>query len=256
LKYLADGREVEVIQELESGYLVQYYYTVGGSDAGEYGLYLDCVNTQIVDRVFDTPPVAKFHESIAELNSQIEKIEETKSAKFAELKEVSKAIDDASTKRRQHEQLRLLDDFIAGKITHYVEFWTYGAPKIIEFQDAICNYDKKRLKLLTLFGDSKGCLEWKLSSYSDGSGGSSTVIPATSYEQAVEVARAHVVELLENSVDSPSQFCVDTADKWEVPVSDDYRQQAKSEERNRLTKALEERKGQVVAIESQLAQLG
>jgi hypothetical protein len=251
LKYLVDGSAVEVVEELTSGFLVQSYYSYGDDEEP----YLDRTGIKIVDRVFDTPPVAKFHESIQRLNDEIDQLKQTKANLLAEQKAYQKDIEEASAKRKQHEQLRLLDDFIDGKITHYVEFYWNGEPNIVEFQDAKCGYDRKKLKLLTLFGDSNGNLEWKLSAYSDGSGCSSTVVPTTSYEQAVEVAKSHITDLLQDAKRSAVQSTVNIADKWGVPVPDDYRKQAKATERDRLLKALNERDGQVTEIKSKIAEL-
>jgi chorismate mutase len=182
MKYLADGRQVEVVQHLESGFLVQTYY---GMFDPESGPYLDSGNLQIVERVFDEPPVAVFHESITELNEEIERLKQTKASLLSECKEVEKAVAEAKAKRDRHEQLRLLDDFIAGKITHYVEI-QYREPRIIEFSEATCDGGRdKKLRLLTLFGNSDGKLDWKLNRYRDGSGHDSTVIPVTSYEEAL-----------------------------------------------------------------------
>jgi hypothetical protein len=239
---------------LESGILVQYYYTLGGSGDDEYGPYLDRTNTLIVDRVFDTPPIAVYHEDIAKLEKAIEELEKIRESKVSEIRQAAKEIEDASNLRKQHEQLSQLDDFIAGKITHYVEF-PYEGPRVIDFNDATCNCDKRQLKLLTLFGGSKGDLQWKLSYYHDGSGGSHTVIPVTSYEQATEVSKSHIIGKLRETMERPSQNTVKMADKWDVPVPDDYREQAKEEERRTLLKRLDEHKTYVAGIEKQLAEL-
>jgi hypothetical protein len=248
MKYLADGRAVEVVQKLESGYLVQYYYSSGDT---EDGLYLDRLSSQIVDRVFDTPPVEKYHESIQALKSEIDELRQNKLAVINECYDIQKQFDDARAKRAQHEQLRLLDDFIAGNITHYVEV-EYSCPKIIDFKDDTA---RKELKLLSLFGASNGKLNWQLNQYRDGSGVYTTVIPTTSYEQALEIAKAYVSKKLEETRERPETRIVELADKWGVPVPVEYREKAKATKREGLLRVLNERKKNIKEIEQELSEL-
>jgi len=75
--------------------------------------------------------------------------------------------------------------FLKGEITHVARF-SYWKYEIVSLTDAIVRDDEygKELKLISLYGRSEGDFEWKINHYSDGSGGSTTIVPCTSFEQA------------------------------------------------------------------------
>jgi hypothetical protein len=88
--------------------------------------------------------------------------------------------------------LDTLEDFVSGRITHVVEF-KYGC-QIIPFDKAITpsrefGYYDEWLKLLSLFGKSDGTLCWRIHQYYDGSGMSTEILPATSYQHAVDIVQ-------------------------------------------------------------------
>lgn len=91
-------------------------------------------------------------------------------------------------------ELEKLDLFLAGAVTHFVEFG-YGI-RITKFSDANCDYNRGNMKLLSLYGRSNGNLEWRLSHYSDGSGGSVKVYPCASYDEALEKAQDFINETI------------------------------------------------------------
>ena len=151
-----------------------------------------------------TAPRAKVDDQIAELqatridlNLQIRVLRQ-------ELKTFEDGADDRVARIKRHKSLGRLDDYLAGRITHYVESG-YGPPKIVAFEDAKTGESERRneLKLLTLFGRTDGDLEWKLSQYSDGSGIKCTVIPCLSHGEAVNVVKelfaSHEARVADNS---------------------------------------------------------
>lgn len=95
------------------------------------------------------------------------------------------------TKLKRHKGLRLLEDYLDGKVTHVLTC-NYSM-KLMTFEEAFAykdnEYDRHptKLKLLTLFGDTKGELEWRMSRYADGSGNSEYhIFPFSSRESALE----------------------------------------------------------------------
>lgn len=102
-----------------------------------------------------------------------------------------------------------LERFMAGKITHLVELgWNCG---VVEFQKAVepGPYDSGDIKLISLFGGSNGDVAWRLHTYSDHSGGSKTVVPATSYDNAVSILSDFI-----NSKDTVNCYDVSASEKY------------------------------------------
>lgn len=92
---------------------------------------------------------------------------------------------------KQHEGLGLLEDFIDGKITHLV----VDHYDDITIQSAAVESEDKRpagLRLLSLYGDTKGDLSWRVSAYEGHHGGEKNIVPARSFEEARTIARARI----------------------------------------------------------------
>ncbi len=119
--------------------------------------------------------VQKSEAKVAELNAKADALR----LELAELQKTKSASDREISERKaritQHEKLRLLDDYIAGKITHFVVAPEYGSTvEVKTVEQALKDNDRhaRGIKLLTLYGDSKGDLQFRINSYSDGSGNS------------------------------------------------------------------------------------
>lgn len=140
--------------------------------------------------VFAAPPVEKFDAHCAALAAKI-KIEESRLADLVEARiGEERQIAERKARFATHEQLRRLDDFVSGRITHLV-IADYAGPRIRTLQEALVDDSdcwSKKTKLVTLYGDSKGDLSWKLNQYRDGSGSKTVVHPATSEVEAREIA--------------------------------------------------------------------
>ena len=100
---------------------------------------------------------------------------------------------------KKHEQLKYINDFMDGKITHYV-YPRYGGVIIFSINDkeGRCFYDDTSHRLLCLEGDSDRHIKWKLSMYGDGSGSSDEVIPCISLEMAKKEATKEIENLIKN----------------------------------------------------------
>ncbi len=150
--------------------------------------------------IFLSPPKAQLDEEVAALNAKVAALRAEIISIHWERNALSEDIEARRGRIKQHSALALLDDFITGKITHYVSCaMSYNREArhtiaIESFKEATCGSSspyrsKDELKLLTLFGSSKGDLTWRLSQYSDGSGSYTEVIPCASLEHATSVAR-------------------------------------------------------------------
>jgi len=115
---------------------------------------------------------------------------------------------------------------------------SYGPPRIETFEDALTAsgvFYRQKPRLLTLFGSSKGELNWGLNNYSDGSGIHEKAIPCTSYNEAVAVASemfaAHEAAALDHEDrTSPARTWSDTANEYGIPMSEAYIQAIETQE--------------------------
>jgi hypothetical protein len=144
--------------------------------------------------VFIEPPTVKLQAKVDELDKLV-------TEKRAELKRVNEELDQAGRRRQeqlkkigQHRALQRIEDYLDGKFTHFLEVPGYSAPTIVTADKALArggdgSWDKS-LRLLTLFGDTKGDLQWRINRYSDGSGSSNIeVFPCHNEEEAIAIVR-------------------------------------------------------------------
>lgn len=97
---------------------------------------------------------------------------------------VEKDLEARKARLARHDQLKHLDDFITKGVACYVLDVGYGSINIVDFKDTRSEYHRDSFRLLSLFGDSKGQLDWKLNRYGDGSGDDTACFPCASKEEA------------------------------------------------------------------------
>ena len=215
IKYLDNGMEVSVIREIEGGLLV--------SDCYEYGddvrnFFVDD-KVYFVERVYDRAPTQRFDAKIAEIEDKIK----TAQKKYIEIENKIAELNITEKQRlekyKQYQQLNRLDDFLDGEITHIV-FLNYQI-KIEEWgsKELNCNENHKSLKLITLFGDSNGDLQWNLNSYRDGSGSNISIVPCCSYPEAIAVIQKHIDDLLANNPNEYNiSYCIDAVKGYNLKI--------------------------------------
>lgn len=207
------------------------------------GPYDDAVRIVKASELFDEPPRIKFHSEIAKLQDRLNDLRGQLRAQQREIAAFEEADAERIAKLKQHKGLEQLEDFLAGRITHFVEC-ECEPPRIIPSKNAKRSYNHRTLKLLTLFGDSKGNLAWSLNSYSDGSGYSITVVPCTSYEAAIRETKKrfalHESDVLDpKSRFEPSRKWLEQAEEYGIEMSDAYvRRLAEHEEAARQTEIM------------------
>ena len=184
IKYLINGQMVWFKDKTSGGkYLVtealQEQYDDGSLIPGEL---------MVVDRIFDEPPVVIFDQKISDLNLVIADLDKQITDKRTELSDLGNEGRDLLAKYGKYQALKKLNDYIEGKITHFfIGGWTNS---IQTFEEAM--KDGRDTRLLSLFGDSKGDLLWRVNWYRDGSGSWQTCIPCTSYDEARKHAQDHI----------------------------------------------------------------
>lgn len=231
IKYLSNGQAVEIMEDLNGkGFLVSNIYEVESDEP-----WVDSDNPYYTKVVFDEAPTNKLSEKVAALEKQVNDLTGRRYKLLHEIQQIESTSKARLTKLKQIEQLQLLEDFIDGKVTHYVVL-NYGSIEIVDFKAAKSEYERDSLKLLSLFGGSNGDLEWRLHQYSDHSGSSARCVPCTSYEMAVSIAREHIAKLI---VERPSETILKQARKYDVEVPPAVENDIKDKAISQLQKSIE-----------------
>ncbi|MBU3577544.1 hypothetical protein [Polynucleobacter sp. UK-Kesae-W10] len=147
--------------------------------------------------VFLTPPTVKLEAKVDELDKLItEKRAELKRIN-AELDQSGRLYQDQLKKLKQHQALQRIEDYMDGKFTHFLQVG-YEI-KLVSKEDALKSPDRydSDMKLLTLFGSTKGDLQWRINRWGDGSGSETNVYPCESEDEAKEIVRKLYAEAVE-----------------------------------------------------------
>lgn len=152
---------------------------------------------EIWHEYFLTPPRAVIDKEIAALDAKATALRVEICAMERQKREADQGLAEEIEARKarvaQHAQLKRLDDFITKGVACYVVDNSYGEIEVLNFGDSHAEYGgRNSFRLLSLFGNSKGQLDWKLNTYADGSGSYTECIPCASKEDA----RAAIAERL------------------------------------------------------------
>lgn len=256
-RYLPDGRQVNVINKLDEGYLCEYVYSHEDWE-DDLHPYRDS-GVFIVPEVYETAPTAVYDSRVLELRATIERLENQESELRERISEIETTERTRFARFERYKALRQLEDFIAGRITHYVEVPTWGVPRVVEFEQtknpdgSYQTHDAYRL--LTLFGRTNGDLAWKLNRYTDGSGSNTDVIPCTSLDDAQKVAREQIAERARDSADRPREDVINAAKQFNMSLPEAYLQKFRETRREQLHKQISEASAKVSQMQTDLAQL-
>lgn len=190
VKYLLDGDAVQVVATTDAGVIIRRMY-----DGGPTGLLGD---QEVVNQVFDEPPTAVRSQNIAELEAKLAALRTERDGLREEIRTAKSERDSLVARLKEVPALRRIDDFIAGRFTHYLTE-DGGTFEIIAVADARCegasSYSRE-LKLLTLFGATNGDLSWRLNRYKDGSGNGTMVHLCQSEQEAKDLIVERINQLL------------------------------------------------------------
>lgn len=195
LVFNREGREAQYIALSEGGHIVRpgfFHNDDLGTPETHYEGVVEWRN------VYAKPPTDKLHAEIGKLTEEIAALnveyQTVRAAKLALDREIKNRAD----RVKQHEQLAQLDDYLAGRITHFVvKRSDYSHKHVINvsvetFKDALTKsetWNRGKLKTLALYGDSKSDLTWGINEYRNSHGdGTTVVVPCTSIEQARQIA--------------------------------------------------------------------
>jgi hypothetical protein len=196
IKFTSDGKKVIVVGKLNAQQtIVQEVFVVGDQEipSGE---------NFVVTSLHDAPSISWKEKSLKDLEERYErerkewdyKIDtqyKNASKKYQELKnhvEYSAKL----LKGISPESFNMLVLSLTGRIKWIVKN-TY-TPELVEFSVAHNDNDyRDKLRLLSIFGNDDGTLTYAIGTYSDYSGGNTTIAPFENYEEALEHFKAVVI---------------------------------------------------------------
>lgn len=183
--YTRDGRRVELLAVTkEDTYVVSQVLRIEGYD-GDYEYHRG--ETTFETELFKAAPVAIVDEKLVAAEKRLREVERECSTRVSAAVNAEREVKDRLAKLAKYKGLERLEDFIEGKYTHFVierysQFEIKGKDAALDQGDT---YDK-RIRLLSLHGDTEGNLTWNLNRWRDGSGNWEYVIPCVSEDEARE----------------------------------------------------------------------
>ena len=194
LCYLESGAEMRYLGAYEDRHLVAPIEVLE-DDQERLG------EPRFVDVVYhdDRAAVAKRSKTVADLDAKIAEQYRELSRLQGEVREASKDREGVLRRIKEHKTLARLDDYLAGKLTHYV-MRRWNRVEILDVSKEK-SPGEGNLRLLVLFGNSKGNISWRLNRYSDGSGQDwDHVTPCTSLEEARVEAQGLLDFLIDKTI--------------------------------------------------------
>lgn len=194
--YLSDGTKCEYGGPIYGGQHLVYVLSRLHEDA-ESDIH---AAPTFVHEVFPEPPIVEKDKRVQELDQAIsDKI--TRLLRIQD--DLQKAERQKSEMARQiarHEGLQHVVDFLEGRIKYVVtksgsDYDIKPLQEMLEKTDSF--YNSSGLRLLSLYGNLKTELSWGVSSYSDGSGITTTVWPFYTVEDARDFLVQHIEKVVE-----------------------------------------------------------
>lgn len=217
-KYTTDGKKVLVVGKLNAEQtIVQEVFVASNGQEVPSG------ENFVVGSLHDEPLVSWKSKKLKELEAHYEKTKADWEIRISKLQKESRQHEQKllhKAKALLHfelqadpKQMRVLQMFMAGEINFfYTRQFNHG--QILTWDSAYQRADGNEgriesIKLVSLFGDSKGDLSYRIADYSDGSGNWRTIVPFATYEEALAHAQKDFDELAEQYVNSEGAASLD-----------------------------------------------
>ena len=197
-KYTTDGKKVLIVGKLNNTETIVQEIFVATN-----GQEIPSGENFVVKSLHDAPVESWKEKKLRELEATYEKESKSWDEKIrTQRKRCGDVVQKAKLKadalfrffdnKSNHEQLETLKSFMVGEITHF--FINEYDPKIGTWDDEMYSEEYRggvveNIKLVSMYGNSNGDLEYKICEYRDGSGSKKDVIPCKSYEEALEYAQ-------------------------------------------------------------------
>ncbi|HEY0684697.1 MAG TPA: hypothetical protein VGD45_20340 [Steroidobacter sp.] len=247
--YTIDGRAVRVLSTLSCGRkIVELAY----EDDGE--LYFSG-EVAIVAQVFDNPPVEAQHKEITHLEAMAARLRDHLSMLQDEVSKAEQAHKERIAKLKRYESLKFVEEFLDGKLTHYVIVHRYN-PECIRISTPAEEIDtenrwEKKQKLLSLFGTPANReIGWWLE-YEQ-------VFPFTSLEDARAKAAALLADAFKKVRSQPysAERAIASAKALDIPVPDDLLQIVREYRQKSAQQSLDEARKKLAEAEKAFAAVG
>lgn len=253
------GEQAQYVAAAGGGHVVRYMYERGDEEAFGEPTY--------VERVFAKAPTVRLAQEVEELEKKAatlrKDIELLRKANAIE----ATAIADRQANLKKWDGLATLEAFLDNKITHFVTVKEYGPPLLTTFAETMDYREDvyvggpKRLqgfKLLSLYGDSKGDLAWRVHTYREPSEAFPIqVIPFQSYEAARERFITEILAAVEKFRADPKangfQSWIDAAARFGLAFPDDLVRRHRDGERDRLLSDITAKRTAIAEVEKKLA---
>lgn len=182
--YTEHGAVCEYVAKVDGKHIVMpmYEYPDGGGFTGEP---FSTAAVFITDDAVKT----KLSKQVDELDAKLRAKREQLVSMEAKATQLQREQNTILAKLKEHTVLKNIEDFLAGRITHFLFASTRGAEvktlaETLEYKES--SYDRKcKFRLLGLYGNTNGDITWEVNSYRDGSGHNTTVTPFCSEEEAL-----------------------------------------------------------------------
>lgn len=268
-KYTTDGKKVVVIGALNSKEtIVQEIYVVDGSEipAGEHFIAKSLLDAPA--ETYQRKEEKRLTESIERQKAELAKMEK-QVAQFRERcvksMEVKLRWINDITEPAVKNVITAITDYITGVYTHVV--FQHGYKYVIKewnselfvntesrYYDAIQRYESVRLvSIFGYNGDSFGGIrpiDWRVNSYSDGSGSNTKFQPCKSYAEAVDVVKQFIYAKPELSKDD-----YETCLEYGIPVeAEKNRKRIEAHNANKLH-WIEENRKKIKELEGEILEI-
>lgn len=253
-RYLADGTKVNLHYSID-----EFSHLISFCEKRDEEEWTSGLPVVYYGDVYDDPDSIK-HSIDEEIERKLkvkDDLEDELKSIRNDIKEEKEQLDKIRKSFVAKDQLNQIFDLIEGRITHAIRYNDYGYMEITTLDEAISwlddySHSGRQLKLLSLFGDSKGNFGYRINAYSDGSGTWSKVLLAKSEEEAKEVARTVISGILN---ERPSINIIELADQYGVPVSDAVRRAEEAKRIDQLKKSIKSMKKDIEKKQDRLNEM-
>jgi len=243
-KFTADGRKVVIVGNLNSQEIIVQEVFVS-----ENGAEIPSGENFVVKSLHDEPVkswkvknIEDEEKDVSIRQADVNRLKESIRNENKRLEGLLSALKKYKSEKQFYPAWDNLYNFMRGGVTHLVKLgWSCS---IVEFSKAVSPgpHDSGSLKLISLFGGSNGDVAWRLHTYSDHSGGSETVIPATSYDHAIQIVSSHI-----NAKESINSYDVEASKKYGFEIDKQKLDAFRNEQVSQKEKLISEQKAKLEA---------
>jgi hypothetical protein len=262
-KYLNDGRKVSVVGKLNTQETIvqEIFVTKDGSEipSGE-NFVVKSLHDEPVES-YAAREAASIKRDLEKLKQEAKDAERKRRACFQELEAMQEIVKQAKkfVKLLPESELDVFSKFMTGTVEYLVSANDIRKPmkmidRMIYWENKWGERRFRSIKLCSVFGQSNGKLEYRIHQYSDGSGGTgSVVIPFSSLKDAIMHVKGVAIKRIEEYFLDPKDFdkCIEMGIEFSEEHLDKYNAQVNSrtlKQIKELEKDIEGRKNTLMEL--------